>query len=166
VEARSLLLWHAVRKRQRMHRRVVPRFPTIVALLSATSWSGSVAAECLRYGVVHLTGKLVQQTYPGPPDYESVTQGDEARVIWILQLDRGVCVVGSDSSYPRAYSERELQLVLGTDQYARTDQYAPYRHLLGKRITVTGRLLAGGARYEKRFVIAARAIKRARTRPN
>ncbi|MET0984714.1 MAG: DUF4431 domain-containing protein [Steroidobacteraceae bacterium] len=107
----------------------------------------------------------MQQTFPGPPDYESVTKGDEALVIWILQLDRGVCISGSHSSYPSTYSEREIQLVLGTDQYARTDQYAQLRHLLGKRITVTGRLLAGGARYEKRFVIAPHEIKRARTRP-
>jgi hypothetical protein len=148
-----------------MHRKRLSRFLTVVGLLSATSGSGSVPAECLRYGVVTLNGRLVQQTYPGPPDYESVTKGDEALVIWILQLDRGVCVAGSDSSYPSAYSQREIQLVLGTEQYARTDQYAQYRHLVGKRITVTGRLLAGGAKYEKRFVIALHEIKGARTRP-
>jgi hypothetical protein len=138
---------------------------TAVVLLSATTWSGSVAAGCLRYGVVSLTGRLVQQTYPGPPDYESVTKGDEPRVIWILQLERAICIVGSDSSYPSAYSEREIQLVLGTDQYARGDQYAQYRHLLGKEIIVTGRLLPGGARYEKRFVVAPDEIERARTWP-
>lgn len=141
------------------------RFLTFAVLLSAASWSGSIADECLRYGVVSLTGRLVQQTYPGPPDYESVTKGDKPLVIWILQLDRGICVAGSDSTYPRAYSEREIQVVLGTDQYARTDQYAQYRHLLGKKITVTGRLLAGGARYEKPFVIAPHEIKSAPTRP-
>ena len=141
------------------------RFLTLVVLLSAPSWSASVTTECLQYGAVSLTGKLVQQTYPGPPDYEGVTSGDAALVIWILQLDRGVCVAGADSSYPSAYSEREIQLVLGDDQYARTDQYARYRTLLGRKITVTGRLLAGGARYEKRFVIAAREIRKARTRP-
>ena len=148
-----------------MRGKAVLRFLSIVVLLSATSWPGSVAADCLQYGVVSVTGRLVQQTYPGPPDYASVTKGDEARVIWILQLDRGVCVAGAESSYPSAYSEREIQLVLGTDQYTQAAQYAPYRHLLGKRINVTGRLMAGGARYEKRFVIAPKEIKRARTRP-
>jgi hypothetical protein len=141
------------------------RILTAVGLLSAMSCSGSVAAECLRYGIVSLTGRLVQQTYPGPPDYESVTKGDEPLVIWILQLDTGVCVASLDSSYPSACSEREIQLVLGTDQYARADQYAQYRHLLGRKITVTGRLLPGGARYEKRFVVSPHEIERARTRP-
>jgi hypothetical protein len=134
----------------------------IAALLVSASWSGSLAAECLRYGVVRLTGRLVQQTYPGPPRYESFTRGDRPLTIWILQLDYGVCVDASDSSYPSAYNEHEVQLVLGTDQYARTDQYEPYRHLLGAKITVTGPLLAGGARYDKRLVIAAQDIRKAR----
>jgi hypothetical protein len=140
----------------------IVRILTAALLLSAVSWSGSLAAGCLRHGVVTLTGRLVQQTYAGAPDYESVTRGDEPLVIWVLQLDRGICVDASSSSYPRAYNEREIQLVLGADEYARAEQYAPYRHLLGAKITVTGRLLAGGARYEKRFVLAADEIRKAR----
>ena len=145
-----------------MRGKVASRILTAVLVLSAVSWSGSLATECLRYGVVTLTGRLVQQTYAGAPDFESVTKGDAPLTIWILQLDRGICVDGSDSSYPSAYNERELQLVLGTDQYARTDEYAPYRKLLGAKITVTGTLLVGGARYEKRFVLAADDIRKAR----
>jgi hypothetical protein len=140
----------------------IVRILIAVLLLGAVSWSGSLAAACLRYGAVTLTGRLVQQTYAGAPDYESVTKGDEPLVIWVLQLDRGICVDASDSSYPSAYNEREIQLVLGADEYARAGQYAPYRHLLGAKITVTGRLQVGGARYEKRFVLAADEIRKAR----
>ena len=134
----------------------------ILLLLGAVSWSGSAAAACLQYGAVTLTDLLVQQTYAGAPDYESVTRGDEPLVIWILQLDTGICVDASDSSYPSAYNEREIQLVLGEDEYAHAEQYAPYRPFLGAKITVTGRLLASGARYEKRFVLAADEIRKAR----
>jgi hypothetical protein len=130
-----------------------------VILLAVTAWPGPVAAYCLQYGVVSLTGRLVQQTYPGAPDYASVTKGDEPLVIWILQLDRRACVAGSYSSYPIAYSATEIQIVLGADQYAGPDDYARYRYLLGKRIAVTGRLQAGGATYEKRFVIQPYEIK-------
>jgi len=144
------------------HNRHMQKLLIAVLLLSATAWPSSLAAECLYYGDVRLTGRLVQQIYPGPPDFESVTQGDEPLAIWILQLDYGVCVVSGDSSYPGAYNEREIQLVLGNDPYARTERYEPYRHLLGQRIAVTGRLLPGGGKYEKRFVIASHAIDRAR----
>jgi len=138
------------------------RATTSVLLLSAMWWSGSLGAACLQYGAVTLTGRLVQQTYPGPPDYESVTHGDRPLVIWVLQVDRGICVDAWNTSNPSAYDEREIQLVLGTDQYAAGRQYEPYRRLLGAKITVTGMLLPGGARYDKRLVLAADRIAKAR----
>ena len=139
---------------------IVSRILSIIALLTVTSWPGPLAAECLRYGDVTLTGRLMQQVYAGPPDYESVTKGDEPLVIWILLLENGVCVVDGDSSYPRTFSEREIQLVLGADQYEKAPEY---RHLLGKTISVTGTFQPGGARYEKRFVLLPHQIERART---
>ena len=145
-----------------MSGKVPSRILTCVLLLSTVWWSGSLAAACLRYGAVTLTGRLVQQTYPGPPDYESVTRADEPLVIWVLQLDRGICVDGANSSDPSAYNEREIQLVLGTDQYARNRRYEPYRQLLGAKVIATGTLLPGGARYNKRLVLAADDIRRAR----
>lgn len=145
-----------------MYGKVPSRILTSVLLLSTVWGSGSLAAACPRYGAVTLTGRLVQQTYPGPPDYESVTRADEPLVIWVLQLDRGICVDGSNSSDPSAYNEREVQLVLGTGQYAGSRQYGPYRQLLGVKVTVTGTLLPGGARYNKRLVLAADDIRRAR----
>jgi hypothetical protein len=118
-----------------------------------------VAAECLPYGAVELTGRLVQQTYAGRPDYESVTKGDEALVIWILQLHRSVCIARSGSGYPSSYGTREIQLVLGAGQYARGNDYGPYHDLLGKEITVTGELVPGAAKYQKRFVILITTIE-------
>lgn len=125
------------------------RILALFLLLNAVWCSEPVAAACLHYGDVNLTGRLVQQTYPGPPDFESVTKGDQPLVIWILQLDTGVCIVTSDASHPNTYNEREIQLVIGTE----------YRHLLGKKIAVTGRLLPGGGKYEKPFVVTSPAIK-------
>jgi hypothetical protein len=133
---------------------------TAVIVLSATAWPASLAAECLHYGAVSLTGRLVQQVYPGPPDFESVSSGDEPLVIWILQLDRSLCVISGNSSYSSTYNEREVQIVLGNEPHARTGRYAQYRHLLGQTITVTGRLLPGGGKYEKRFAIEAYLLKR------
>lgn len=118
-----------------------------------------VTSPCLEYGIVSLPGTLVRQTYPGPPDYESVTKGDEPQVIWVLLLDRHICVVDSNPRYPREYNEREIQLVLAADQYVQ------YRSLLGKKAIATGKLLHGGARYQKRLVLTASEIKRATVLP-
>src|SRR3954466_15090488 len=114
---------------------------TLALLLAAASWPALLSAQCLYYGDVSLSGRLVQQTSPGPPDFKSETKGDAPLVIWILQLDTAVSIVSSRASYPNVYNEREIQLVLGSDQYARTAAYAEYRDLLGKKIAVSGRLL-------------------------
>lgn len=135
------------------------RILIVIGVLSAIPRPASVAAACLEYELVSLSGRLVRQTYPGPPDFESVTKGDEPQVIWVLLLDSRICVVDSDPRYPREYNEREVQLVLEADRYAQ------YRNLVGEKVTATGKLLHGGARYQKRLVLAASEIKRTRVLP-
>lgn len=130
------------------------RVLTVVGVFGAVASPALAAPECLKYEVVSLYGTLVRQTYPGPPDYQSVTRGDQPQVAWILQLDRRICVVDPNPSLPREYNEREIQLV------SRADQDLPYRDLLGARVIVTGKLLHGGARHEQRLVLEASDIKR------
>jgi len=137
------------------HRPILP----LALVLIAASWSASLAAQCLYYGDVSLSGRLVQQTYPGPPDFESVAKGDAPLVIWILQLEIGACIISNSASYPSVYDEHEIQLVIGNDQYARTGAYAGYRSLIGKKISVTGTLLPGRGKYQKPQVITLRSIK-------
>lgn len=135
------------------------RILAIIGMMS-TMQPGSIAAHCFQYQPVDLAGTLVRQTYPGPPDYESLAKGDKPEVIWVLLLDRFICVVDPDPRYPREYGENEVQLVLGADQYEQ------YRNLLGKKVIVSGELLPGGtaAGYHKPLLIAASEIKRAPVR--
>ena len=130
-----------------------------IAILSTMPQPGFVGAHCLEYESVSLSGTLVRQTYAGPPDYESVTKGDDPRVIWVLLLDRPICVADSSPGYARAYAEREIQLVLAANQYER------YRNLLMKKVIVSGQLLHGGARHHKRLLIAPSEIRGTRVRP-
>lgn len=130
------------------------RILIVIGILSAAPRPALVAAPCLEYEIVSLPGTLVRQTYPGPPDYESVTKGDEPQVIWVLLLARRICVVDSNPRYPKEYNEKEVQLVPGADQYVQ------YRNLLGEKVIATGKLLHGGARYQKRLVLTASEIKR------
>jgi hypothetical protein len=132
---------------------------TLTPSLGLQSATAAGTYECLEYGRVNLTGILVRQTYPGPPDYESLTKGDEPRIILILQLDSPVCVSEAGSGYPAEYNEREIQLEFGRDAYAQ------HRSLLGKRVVVDGELIRGGARHEKRLVLAASEIRRVQSRP-
>lgn len=121
------------------HRVVV----AVVSLLPALTVS---AADCLDYGPVQLRGRLVRQTYAGPPDFESVTKGDRPIVIYVLQLDSTLCVADSRIV---GLGTRELQVEWSAGDPA---------SFLGKKVTVTGELARGGARHDKRFVIVASQI--------
>ena len=103
-------------------------------------------AACVPYGPASLTGRVVRQTYAGPPDYESTTRGDRPIVIYLLQLDYTLCVAESQVV---GLGTRELQLEWSAGDPA---------SLLGKRVTVSGELIRGGARHDKRFVIVAAEI--------
>ena len=120
-------------------------------LIAATAALAAFAAHasCLDYGPASLTGRVVRQTYAGPPDYESTTRGDRPVVFYVLQLDYTLCVADSRVV---GLATRELQLEWaagGTE---------PFGELLGRKVTVSGELMRGEARHDKRLVILAREI--------
>jgi len=99
----------------------------------ALAWSSlSAAGTCPSYAgrEWELTGHLVNRIYSGPPDYESVTSGDQPIVRWYLQL-----------AWPACFDEHRyltrFQLALKPEEVDR------YRQFLGKQITVKGTLAEG-----------------------
>ena len=128
-------------------------FIGLIVLFMTMRPATAVEFSCLRYGPIQLAGTLVRQTYAGPPDFESVTKGDEPRVIWVLQLGERVCVDANDR-YPREPIQLEIELALAPEQYRR------YRNLLGHKVRVAGELRHGGANYQKRLVLAATEIEK------
>jgi hypothetical protein len=117
-----------------------------IASLCATQVAAAGGDSCLEYGPTRLVGMLVRHTYAGPPDYESVTKGDEPGVVWVLQLDERVCV-NANTRYPREPTQIEVELALPERRYAE------YRHLLGRKVMASGELIHGGASYQKRLVL-------------
>jgi len=133
----------------------------IAGLLSTVFFSGPVAAQCLGYEpkAVSLSGSLVRETHPGRPNYESIARGDEAETIWVLRLRQAVCVLTSNEEIEnvKEESEKEVQLVLEPGQFKR------YRNLLGKKVTITGRLFHGHTgHHHKRLLLTRSEILEAR----
>src|SRR5688572_28560864 len=119
-----------------------------IALFGAVLPAIALEFSCLQYGPIEIAGTIVRHTYAGPPDYESVTKGDEPRTVWVLQLDERICV-DANTRYPREVIQPEIELALTPEQFQQ------YRDLLGQRVRVSGELKHGGANYQKRLVIAA-----------
>src|SRR5437868_484357 len=62
--------------------------------------------------VVTLTGTIVPQVFPGPPNYKSVAEGDKPEKEWILHLQEPIQVDAyKDNDAER--NVRELQLIMG-----------------------------------------------------
>ena len=72
--------------------------------------------------IVKLVGVIKNQTFPGPPNYESVAKGDAPEDYWILTLDEPIDVA-EDPDYPvpdenrPQLKQRELQVNLDDNVY-------------------------------------------------
>jgi hypothetical protein len=103
------------------------------ALLVGLAWVSAAAAyDCPAFAGQEweLRGHLVNEIFPGPPDFESVSSGDEPVTRWYLQLSWPACFAGY------RYLDR-FQLALSPEEVAR------YRRYLGEEIRVTGTLTKG-----------------------
>lgn len=91
------------------------------------------AKSCVHEGQqVRLTGTLLQITYAGPPNYESIEQGDEPETYWVLQPDSKIRCA-QDSYAFDDYSK--MQLVVNETAYR------DYRSLVAHHVMVEGRLM-------------------------
>lgn len=120
------------------------RIASVISL--AVLLPGTVAAEgsggCLVDGEsAELTGKIWRETFPGPPNYESIQDGDEPQTYWILTTEQSYCgqAYSMESGDPHRIPGEltRFQLVLDSDQYADNQS------LVFENATVTGSLFAG-----------------------
>jgi hypothetical protein len=64
-----------------------------VAASPAAGADAGATATCFSYTErLTLSGKLSIETYPGPPNYESVARGDEPETVLVLLLPKPICM--------------------------------------------------------------------------
>ena len=99
-------------------------------------------ATCLDYrDTVELEGALRRETYPGPPNYESIAEGDEEQTGYYLHLNEAICARSSgpdvdDASEVPQDSVLRVQLVLDSAGYARLQPE------LGRAVALRGTLFS------------------------
>ncbi len=103
----------------------------VVLVAAADVWS---AGSCLAYGKrVTLAGKLIRQTFPGPPNYESVANGDKPETNWYIELTAPMCVDADPQNRQGAVSDvGQVELVVTPEQYRR------HRDLVGRSVRASG----------------------------
>lgn len=131
-------------------------------LLITLTASGSPS---LRYEPEEVTvrGVIRRQTFPGRPNYEDVTKGDEPEIYWILELSTPVAVIGKkDSDLDVSESGvHSMQLVFGV---IGTKSYPDYPDFVGKQVTVVGRLFHSHTAHHKTAVLIS--VRDMRKEPN
>jgi len=107
-------------------------------ILALTSAPLPAAADCLAFAPrAHLSGVLVRETFPGPPNFESIAAGDQAQTYFLLRLPSPICVEGDPEISPGSKQVDEIQLV-----FEDPGMFARYRPLLGKSVVVDGAWLS------------------------
>src|SRR5712691_838639 len=97
------------------------------------------ADSCYHYrpAAVSLTGRLIQRTLPGPPNYQSIARGDRPQVVDLLILDAPICTIPDykDSPNTDAFQGQD------TIQVRRAEStWREVRRLSGKRVVARGTL--------------------------
>src|SRR6266850_5865455 len=95
--------------------------------------------SCYHYrpAPVSLTGRLIQRTLPGPPNYQSIKRGDRPQVVDLLILEAPICTIPDykDSPNTDAFQGQD------TVQVRRAvSTWREVRRLAGKRVVVKGTL--------------------------
>lgn len=98
---------------------------------------GAAQAACLHYEPtqVRISGTLVRQTFPGPPNFASVARGDTAETGYYLKTVKPLCTTAHPYEEASSYQNQHLvQLVLSTGQYRQL------RPKLGQMVNLKGTL--------------------------
>ncbi|MER9740896.1 hypothetical protein [Mesorhizobium sp. M0187] len=77
----------------------------------------------------HLSGQLIYRKFPGSPNFEDVTLGDEPEPAYILRLDSPICLTGDEFA-------NEAEPVSTVQLFATTATEALLRSLVGKDVQV------------------------------
>ncbi len=94
-------------------------------LLLASAVYAQAQERCLSYdpAEVQLAGTISKQVVPGPPNYQNVKKGDKPETIWILTLDKAVCVTGNtDDVNEPEQNVTDLQLLLQPNHFAQLNR--------------------------------------------
>ncbi|HEX3158629.1 MAG TPA: DUF4431 domain-containing protein, partial [Gemmatimonadaceae bacterium] len=102
----------------------------LVPVVPAAAQQAAELPACVRLepDTTTLRGTLVRLTFPGPPNYESVADGDSAESIFALVVPQGVCTIVEN----RTFHVQLMQLLLSAEDFER------YRPLHSREVEVRG----------------------------
>lgn len=82
---------------------------------------------------ITLTGMLRRDTYPGPPNFTSVLEGDELRIYWVLVTPKPMC------SFARSLATDKLEKIEPQNLFhlVITEYTSAYKQLVNQKVKMT-----------------------------
>lgn len=99
---------------------------------------------------ITVRGKLLSETFPDTPNYNSINEGDSPETDWILHVDVPIRIRGEGQETGESYSTAlldKLQLAMTAEQIASN------KNMLGKQVKVYGEVFTGHSRHHKTSVL-------------
>lgn len=118
---------------------------------------GIAAAEpCLKYSEATIHGVLSQESFAGPPNYESVAAGDKEETYLFVTLRTPACVSKGRSEFDVAVEKTDkIQLVF--DWQSAATSHKELQQFLAKKVTCTGSLFGRHTGHHRTQVLLASA---------
>jgi len=103
---------------------------------------------------VTLTGKVFQEVYAGPPNYESIKEGDMPFTATILKLDDPVCVIAKpdDEMNETVYDEKEIHINFSGKSNI-VNARKNFKGIIDKKVVVTGSFYSRHTGYHRRRTV-------------
>lgn len=84
---------------------------------------------------INISGRIIKKTFAGPPNYESIKNGDRPETYLVLKLDQPICLgkTPGDDLNEAAENINLLQLLIADDA-----QHKAASKLVGQTVVVSG----------------------------
>lgn len=125
----------------------------LLSACSAPKKQPSVQEECLNYEPqkVQLVGQLYRKSFPGPPNYIDIKEGDKEENFWLIKTPKDFCVNDNGDDWAgKLVNQTDVQLVIMPELI---DWYETKKSLLGQKVIVTGTLFPQMSGHHKTEVL-------------
>ena len=76
---------------------------------------------------IEVSGVIIKETFPGPPNYESVEVGDKPETCWFILLENSMCFAPDGEFLDKEVVTKKIQLV-----------QSGYKFIEGKKYLIKG----------------------------
>ena len=72
---------------------------------------------------IEVSGVVIKETFPGPPNYESIENGDKPETCWFIVLEKNMCFEPDGEFLDKEVVINKIQLVQSNNKFIEGKKY-------------------------------------------